>query len=187
MENISKALLIATGTLLAVLLVAIGTRIFSSALEVSKQYFDREEINELNAFNSNFTRFAGAVRNNAGSETQKLATIHDIVSTIYFAKDYNASTEVTGPNDPRILRINIRLDHGLTNKTYNNIQDWNSVQLNQLMSRCYYKSDTQPEANDIYTFEVDVRYNDTGRINVVTFFTEDEMDNLTTKIDDIAG
>ena len=57
MENVTRALTMGAAVLIAVLIVAFATRIFSSASEVTKSFQSKEEISEINAFNSNFTRF----------------------------------------------------------------------------------------------------------------------------------
>ncbi len=179
MENASKALLVAAGILIAVSIMAIAVRLFTAASNVSKSYFDRQEINDTNAFNSNFTRFEGSVKDSSGNDTQQLANIHDIVSCVYFAKDYNSSFEVTGPNDPRILRINIKADN--TN-TFSDIQNWEQIRLNEMMNQCYYGNNSDPNANYIITFGVNLKYNDAGRVNDVTFYPQSISPQLSSSL-----
>ena len=102
--------------LIAVLIVAFATRIFSSASEVTKSFQSKEEISEINAFNSNFTRFIGAVVKDNQLTDQHYATIYDIVSVANFAWNFNtdqvyelkkmSSSEQLA--DPRIVHINIK-------------------------------------------------------------------------------
>lgn len=178
MENISKALLISVGTLIAILIIAIATRVFNSASQVSKTYYSKQEIEATNVFNSNFTKYVGAViDNNTGQEKQKLATIYDIISVANFAKDYNNDYDVTGPDDPRILRVNIQSAQSNANSKKENIQDLTAEKYNTLTSKCYYTNNSMPNSNSIITFEIEVEYNAAGRINKVTFYPINEYSN----------
>ncbi len=60
MENASKALLMGAGILIAISLIALAVRMFSSASEVTKSFQSQEEISEIRTFNSNFAKFVGA-------------------------------------------------------------------------------------------------------------------------------
>lgn len=178
MENISKALLISTGTLIAILIIAIATRIFNSASQVSKTYYSKQEIEQTNVFNSNFTKYVGAVRDEStGQEKQKLATIYDIVSVANFAKDYNSDYDATGPDDPRILKVNIKSAQTNPGGIQENIQDLTAEKYNILTSKCYYINNNMPNSNSIITFEIEVEYNAAGRINKVTFYPINDYSN----------
>ena len=61
MENASKALLMGAGTLLAILIIFIAVRIFSSASDVTEAYQTKEVSSEVATFNTNFTRFFLAI------------------------------------------------------------------------------------------------------------------------------
>jgi len=82
MENASKALLMAAGMLIAVLLVSIFALMFSTMSEYTKAYDERKETEELQAFNVQFEKYV-----------QNGATAQDIVTVINLVKSYNEKNE----------------------------------------------------------------------------------------------
>ena len=165
MENASKALLIAAGILIAILIISFATRIFTSASGVTKTYYSEQQIDELNTFNANFTRFIGAVKSNG--EKQYYATIHDIISVANFAKNYNSNIDIIDVNDPRVLHVNIKTSDG-QNK-YSDLQNYDDSTYYNLIDKWYYVDNTNPNANNIITFNIDIKYNEEGRANNLTF------------------
>ncbi len=69
MENASKALIIAGAILLSILIIAIGMYIYTSSQATITQSMDGMTTSELEAFNSNFTSYAGA---QTGSQVKAL-------------------------------------------------------------------------------------------------------------------
>lgn len=85
MENASKALLMAAGILIGVLLLALLVTLFSSARSLSNQYEATQKSEAIQQFNVNFTKYLG----------QEL-TIHQVVTICNFAKkENNKIKEVT--------------------------------------------------------------------------------------------
>lgn len=85
MENASKALLMAAGILIGVLLLALLVTLFSSARSLSNQYEATKKSEAIQQFNVNFTKYLG----------QEL-TIHQVVTICNFAKkENNKIKEVT--------------------------------------------------------------------------------------------
>ena len=82
MENVSKALLLSASVLLALLIVALGLRLFKSASRVTKAYDSSMSQIQISTFNTNFTKFMGAVTDETNAEKQKYATIYDVISTV---------------------------------------------------------------------------------------------------------
>ena len=76
MENATKALLIAGGVLIAILIITVMVMLFNSTGNVSRSYNDRIETEEVTKFNSNFTQYLG----------QKF-TIHEAITITNFAKN----------------------------------------------------------------------------------------------------
>ena len=182
MENASKALLIGVGVLIAVMIIGLTTRLFNSASEVTQTYYSRELSDELNAFNSNFTKYIGAVVNEEAGTEQKYATIYDVISVANFAWNYNVEA-VENPQDPniepeRILHIN--LADSTKRYTKNNLQNCSQQTFYTLMQNCYYKPTGIQTPNNIMNFAIEInKTNGDGRINTVTFYPQSaEIDNI---------
>lgn len=79
MENASKALIMAGGILIAVIIMTIGVYVFATFGGSSKDIQEQLNSRNLAEFNNNFTKFQGS----------KEITIHDIISLANFARQYN--------------------------------------------------------------------------------------------------
>ena len=111
MENASKALLMAGGVLLGIMVLSLGVLLFASFGGTSSQIHDNIEENQTTQFNSQFTSYEG----------KDNVTIHDVVSMAKLATQNNqnyefahrAAADVTG-NDRYIsvLCNNISIELG---------------------------------------------------------------------------
>ncbi len=86
MENASKALLMAGGVLIAILIISVLVITFQKTGNVSKSYDKTLNQEEITKFNSNFTKYLG----------QEL-TIHEVVTICNFA--YNNGTHKVKVNN----------------------------------------------------------------------------------------
>jgi len=84
MENASKALIIAGGIIISILVISIGVYLFASYGETGSSYEKTMQITEIQKLNSNFTKFEG----------RKDITIQEIVTVVNFAKQYKEQTEI---------------------------------------------------------------------------------------------
>lgn len=84
MENASKAILMAGGMLLGALLLALIVALFASSRDVSDSYDRIKKAEEIQQFNTNFTKYLG----------QDL-TIHEVVTICNFANK-NSVTIISG-------------------------------------------------------------------------------------------
>ncbi len=78
MENATKALLIAGGVLIAILIITLFRSVLQSTNKVSKQYNGAISSEQITTFNSNFTKYLG-----------KDLTIHDVITICNFAQQNN--------------------------------------------------------------------------------------------------
>lgn len=83
MENASKALLMAGGVLLAIMVLSLGILLFTSFGGTSSQIHDNIEENQATQFNSQFTSYMG----------KDNVTIHDVVSMAKLATQNNQNYE----------------------------------------------------------------------------------------------
>lgn len=84
MENASKALLIAGGILIAILILSMAVYLFSTYRNVGTRYDTTMESNEKIKFNTNFTKFIG--RSNV--------TAQEIVSVVNFVNEYEEKNQI---------------------------------------------------------------------------------------------
>ena len=139
MENASKALLMAAGILIGVLILSLMTSLFISSKELSSSYEETKKSEEIQQFNVNFTKYLGQDLN-----------IHQIITIYNFAKQ-NGFEE-----------LNIVKDGG--NFTLDNTQI--SKDLNDANSKLgvltdYYK------VEKIYKLTIEAYDNETGHISKI--------------------
>lgn len=173
MENASKALLMGAGILVAVSIIFVATRLFKSAFGVAESYDKAMETSEITSFNTNFTKYVGAVMDEStGAEKQKYATIYDVISTANFAYDYNSKNIVNpkspeNPSDPIIVHVNLETSDSKFIIT--DLQNHDELYYG-LIQKCHYVSKDYPTSQDIVTYEITINsHNATGKINEVTF------------------
>ena len=85
MENASKALLMAGGVLLGIMVLSLAVLLFASFGGTSSQIHDNIEENQTTQFNSQFTSYMG----------KDNVTIHDVVSMAKLATQNNQNYEFT--------------------------------------------------------------------------------------------
>ena len=106
MENASRALLMAGGILVGVLIVTLMITLFLSARDLSNTYDANKQSEAIQQFNENFTRYIG-----------QDITMHQIITLYNFAKiennkivDVDVSTIIDGNNkiiDEKLLKADI--------------------------------------------------------------------------------
>lgn len=84
MENASKALLMAAGMLLVVMIASVFALMYSTMSEYTKEYDRRKQTEELQAFNGQFEKYV-----------HEGATAQDVVTVINLAKTYIEKMEYT--------------------------------------------------------------------------------------------
>ena len=187
MENASKALLIGAGILVAMLILFIAVRMFSSASQVTEAYQSKEVSSEVATFNANFTRFIGAVVKDDELTNQNYAKIHDLVSVANFAWNYNNKMVMNplnpeDPNDPRIVHVNLKLN-GDRAPQLNDLQNYNQEAYYLLIENGYYMSKDYPNAKNTIDYKIEiVSYNAENRINNMNFYPSDNNVNLSNAI-----
>ena len=181
MENASKALLLATGILLGILIISVAARMFSAASGVSKSYHSQESASEIAEFNSHFTKYVGATRGDDDIETQ-FATIHDIVTTANFAWNYNRKkalkmdiNPILEPEGNEFIHIQIcKLDYDsnaagdVICTRFENLAD---ETYQEFIKNGYYVSQSHPDQDNIITYEIEIaEYDQVGKVKTVKFY-----------------
>lgn len=88
MENASKALLIAGGILIGIILLSLGAYLFSSAANFGMTYREEEAKQQIEAFNAKFEIYSGI---------QSLS-IHDVITAANLANQNNTHNEYNTGN-----------------------------------------------------------------------------------------
>lgn len=120
MENASKALIMAGGILLGVLILALMVTLFASSKSLSNSYETTKQSEAVQQFNTNFTKYLG-----------KDLTIHEVVTICNFALENGFSENniiglqtkdnIMNNNAKYKLTINGYSDEGYVNSiTFNN-------------------------------------------------------------------
>lgn len=89
MENATKALYIAAGVLMGIMILSLGVMLFSSLQSYVQEYRSQIEFNELNAFNSKYQKYM---------DLDTAITIQDIVTVAGMAYEDNSSFNID-PNE----------------------------------------------------------------------------------------
>lgn len=88
MENASKALTMAAGILIGLLIISLAVYLFSSFASTSTQIHDQIAETQTNQFNAQFTSYVG----------KEGITIYDVITVVNLAKDSNEYYGL-GPQD----------------------------------------------------------------------------------------
>lgn len=151
MENASKALLMAGGVLIGVLIISLAVYLFADFGATSARINAQNTQKQINAFNSKFTVYQG-YRNENTQDWE--ITIYDIVSLATYVNENNDYYE-HAPENQIIINIGSTAIQGRDKEFYNN-----------LIKR-YINSD-----GTLNTFRCEdgaIGYNDNGRVNIITF------------------
>ena len=153
MENASKALLMAAGMLIAVLIASIFALMFSTMSEYTKAYDERKQTEELQAFNGQFEKYVTSG-----------ATAQEVVTVINLAKSYN---EKMGENIT--VEVEPKID-GLVNKEIN----FDALNLEECLNS-FLKSRSQGEdgadsnKTKMIKYDVSINHDGNGRVEKITF------------------
>lgn len=183
MENASKALLLAAGTLLGVLIIIVAVRMFSSASGVTQSYHSQEGATEIESFNNRFTKFIGATRGDDDTDT-RFATIHDIISLANFAWDYNRKKAINldvnpidEPNGHEFIHIQLCKINPINSKVgdtlIENFENYTEQTYQNFIKFGYYAFPDKPDQDNIVIYEIDIEtieYDQVGKIKNIKFY-----------------
>ena len=103
MENASKALLMAGGVLIGVLIISLAVFLFADFGSTSAEINAKNAQQQITSFNSKFTAYQGYYDDEGWQ-----ITIYDIVSLAAFAKENNEYYEVNSNNEDNYISVMIR-------------------------------------------------------------------------------
>lgn len=111
MENASKALIMAAGVLIGVLILSLAVYLFVSFGTSSAQVHKQNEENQLNEFNTQFTSYEG----------REDITIYDVITVKNLADENNRHYELESSTDSNFY-ITVKLENSVNsvNSVINN-------------------------------------------------------------------
>lgn len=145
MENASKALIMAAGVLLGVMIISFAVYLFSTFGSYSNDVYMQMEATRMEAFNSQFTKFYGTEQRENPYDTNSdkyyngpiLCTVQDVVTIAKLARDSNAKygvyeddTNYTSTNE-NDMYITVNLLSEM--KKGKNIENWTGNQFTDLI------------------------------------------------------
>ena len=83
MENASNALLMAAGVLISIMIISLGTYLFMTFGNYSKDINESLSEKQINEFNAQFSKYETGTENSE----HEYCTVHDIVTVTNLAKD----------------------------------------------------------------------------------------------------
>ena len=159
MENASKALIMAAGVLIGILVLSLGVYLFTSFGNTSAQIQAENEANELNKFNSQFTVY----------QDRTDLTIYDILTVANYASENNKYYSLDSKNrgNKSTFYVGVKLDgkyieelntKDQTNKIENFTNELNVNSKTELEKKLY-----RCKNNDVKISQV------TGRVYEIVF------------------
>ena len=157
MENASKALIMAGGVLIGILILSLATYLFVDLGSTSAEIHAKNAEQQITEFNSKFTAYEGyyELDETNGKKNWKI-TIYDIITLAGYAKENNKYYE-----DVNDELITVRI---LKNGSSQNIQENTSSQ-NEALIKGYINSD-----GTLMKFECNkIEYNSRGKVKLIVF------------------
>ena len=131
MENASKALLMAAGVLVGVLVISIGVILFTSFSQLGKSSVEQMEANKIAEWNENYLKYYGVntiIKDGKTIQQPILVTAHDIVSVANHAKQNNINYELEGQSsynqNTYYVQVQVGKDANFEKKTETQINEF---------------------------------------------------------------
>lgn len=163
MENASKALLMAAGVLIGILILSLAVFLFANFGAASAEAHKQNEENQIEQFNVQFTAYQGRTD----------ITIHDIVTVANLAKSTNQSFGLTEQTENNYyITVSARGTSGgnkikMENLSSQDLDDLVKEELNNLVPRDDGNGNTYPGL-PTYSCNVTINQN-TRRVSAVNF------------------
>lgn len=125
MDNASKALIIAGGMLIAIMVASLFVYLFASYGSYAENMYDRINERQITEANNEYTKYEGSDEN----------TIYDVVTVINKAKDHNKSLNLTYRDKAYITVIlkNVRPGDQISGVSYTMLQEITNDQMVKML------------------------------------------------------
>ena len=186
MENASKAIIMAAGVLLGVMLISFAVYLFSTFGSYSNDVYLQMKATRMEAFNSQFTKYYGIEQreNPYNSSSDKyyngpiLCTVQDVVTIAKLARDSNAKYGVydedtnyvsTNQNEMYVTVNLLSVTKG------KNIENWNENQFTNLIKENTFITNSTSNIKYYYITSIDFMHV-TDNLQRVRTVNIDEVD-----------
>lgn len=162
MENASKALLMAAGVLIGILILSLAVFLFANFGAASAEAHKQNEENQIEQFNVQFTAYQGRTD----------ITIHDIVTVANLAKSTNQSFGLTEQTENNYYITVSAQGLGQGNKNKYKMENLSSQDLDDLVKEelNYLVPRDDGNGNGLPTYSCNVTINqNTRRVSAVNF------------------
>ena len=167
MENASKALIMAAGVLIGIMVLSIAVYLFATFGTRSAELHRQIDDDRLNQFNTQFTSY----------ESNSEITIYDVISVANLAKQSNENNgfeTIDTSTNSYYVSVSVKTIQGGSTKTYTHIENQSQSWYEEnLISKEVYIDATDEGGNSyqtLPTYECTVSINQvTGRVNNVEF------------------
>ena len=160
MENASKALLMAAGILISMMVISLALYLFITFGNASKNTHKKNEENQLAQFNSQFTSYANKSEG---------VNIYDVITMANLAKDNNENYGLTKSDEGENSYYIAVCFRDFYNTRYDNLENNTQDQYNELIKKHSNLASIEKEKiiQKTYNCKVDIS-NVTGRVYKVT-------------------
>ena len=141
MENASRALFIAAGVLLGVLILSVAVALFSMFGGSSKEIIEKIDEAKITEFNNNFLKYYS-------DKTEVYIDVYDVVTMANFAKKNNdellISSETSYNQNSEYIQVKLNYHkNGSSNFTViNNCEKWTESEINSFIKENCFKYGT---------------------------------------------
>lgn len=158
MENASRALMMAAGVLIGILILSLAVYLFANFGAASAEAHKRNAENQISQFNAQFTSYEGRTD----------ITVHDIVSVVNLARNNNESFGLTAQTDDNyyiIVKVGTKTVENYTDDQLETLIDTDLKDM-----RTYYTLEGGQPYKGLPTYQCNVSINEnTQRVNLITF------------------
>lgn len=157
MENASKALLMAAGILISILIISLAVYLFITFGALSSDIHKKNQETQLTQFNEQFTSYANISQG---------VNIYDIITMANLAKENNANYELTSADageNSYYIRVDFLNIYNFENKDQSEYNE----QIKQHSSYSNYNASLDKLQQKTYNCKVDIS-SKTGRVYKVT-------------------
>lgn len=169
MENATKALLIAAGVLIGIMVLSLGVSLYVSLGSYVDSTKEQLETNEISKFNTQFLKYNNTIVNESGNEVVSFRVgIQDVVTAANIAYENNKNLgDINGEANENNLYVAVNVKYN-GSQQLNNIQQTINSQDTNVWSSSKLLSGDNGYQYTCYTANIKIS-NITGRVYEINF------------------
>ena len=169
MENATKALLIAAGVLIGIMVISLGVSLYVSLGSYVDSTKEQLELNEISKFNTQFLKYNNTILDESGSEVPSFTLrIQDVVTAANIAYENNKNLgDINGEANENNLYVAVNVKYNGSQQLNNIQRTINSQDTNVWNSSKLLSSDSGHQYT-CYTANIKIS-NKTGRVYEINF------------------